>query len=105
MVEVASQLNVRLITTGAESSFQNELNEKNHSVVDNMLRKIKEDQPTISIETALAWACMAKNTLQMHHGFSSAMIVFGNNPTLLNVITAGNPGLQGRTTSEILANH
>ena len=103
--EVASQLNVQIMTTGAQSPFQNGLNERNHSVVDNMLAKMDEDFPRMSQDVKLAWACMAKNTLQMWHGYSSAMIVFGTNPKLPNVMTEELPALQGRTSSETFAEH
>ena len=43
MREVASILNVRLITTAADSPFQNGLCERVHSVTDMMLLKLMEE--------------------------------------------------------------
>ena len=40
------------------------------------------------LETALAWALSAKNSLQSFHGFSPNQLVFGHNPNLLSVLVA-----------------
>lgn len=100
--EVASVLNVKLLATAAQSPFQNGLNERNHYITDNMLQKMIEDYPGIPKETLLIWANVAKNSLQMWHGFSSYQLVFGCNPTLPNVMTDKLPSLEGVTTSKVL---
>ena len=66
-------------STAAYSPFQNGLNERNHYVTDMMLTKLSEENPDTPEEVLLAWANMAKNSLQMCHGFSS-QLVFGENP-------------------------
>ena len=103
--EVCSVLNVFTNTTAAESPFQNGLCERVHSVTDMMLLKLRADHPEIDIEVLLCWACNAKNSLQMWHGFSSYQLVFGQNPNLPNVMTDNPPALQGSTSSEVLATH
>lgn len=103
--EFASILDVRVCTTAANSPFQNGLCERNHAVVDMMLLKLQEQCPNTDIEVLLAWANMAKNSLQMWHGYSSYQLVFGQNPNLPNVMTDGPPALEGTTTSEVLARH
>ena len=96
MTEVASYLNVEILTTGAESPFQNGLNERIHSVTDSMLKKMEADHPNVSLEVNLAWASMARNNLQMWHGFSSNQLVFGHNSNLPNILTAGLPALENK---------
>ena len=103
--EASSMLNVEICTTAAESPFQNGLCERNHSVVDTMLLKLKEEYPNIPIDVLLSWACMAKNSLQMWNGFSSHQIVFGQNPNIPNVMTDNIVALDGKTSSEVFAEH
>ena len=105
MREVCSILNVEKLTTAAESPFQNGLCERNHAVVDNMLLKMQSQCPGTPQDVLLGWANMAKNSLQMWHGFSSYQLVFGQNPNLPNVMTAELPALEGTSTSEMLVQH
>ena len=65
MREVASILNVRLITTAADSPFQNGLCERVHSVTDMMMLKLMEENKKIESQTLLSWANMARSSLQM----------------------------------------
>lgn len=105
MREVKSVLNVIDLTTGAESPWQNGICEKNHALVDNILARIDEDLPDTDLETKLAWAGMAKNSLQMTYGYSPNQLVFGQNPKLPNIITDGPPAWEETTTSEMIAKH
>jgi len=105
MREVCSILDVETITTAAESPFQNGLCERNHGVIDSMLLKMEEQCPGTPIEVLLSWANMAKNSLQMWHGYSSYQLVFGKNPNLPNIMTAQAPALEGVSTSEMLVRH
>ena len=52
--EVAGILNVNVLTTAAERSFQNELCECNHAVTDNMLLKLGGDYPNTSLDVLLS---------------------------------------------------
>ena len=105
MTEVASELNVKEWTTGAESPFSNGLNERIHAITDNMLFRMQADNPKISVDVLLAWACNARNNLQMWHGYSSSQIVFGTNPVLPNIMTAAPPALDKAASSEVFRNH
>jgi hypothetical protein len=67
--------------------------------------KLQEEFSETSLEVLLCWANMARNSLQMWHGFSSYQIVFGKNPNLPNIMTDKPPALEGVTTSEVLAKH
>ena len=77
MREVASVLDVKVCTTAAQSPFQNSLCDRNHAITDNILTKLVEEYPSCDLEVVLCWANMAKNSLQMWHGFSSYQLVFG----------------------------
>ena len=103
--EVASILNIQVCTTAGYSPFQNGLCERIHAVTDSMLMKLQDQYPRTSLEVLLAWANMARNSLQMYHGYSSYQIVFGRNPNLPNIMTENIPALDGVTTSESFARH
>ena len=105
MREVCSILNIETMTTAAESPFQNGLCERNHAVVDSMLAKMEEQCPDTPIEVLLCLANMAKNSLQMNHGFSSYQLVFGLNPNLPNVMCEKPPALEGVSSSKVLVKH
>ncbi len=104
MRELGSVLNVVLCMTAGYSPLQNGLCERNHAVVDSMLLKLKDHRGTPD-DILLCWANMAKNSLQMVHGYSSYQLVFGHNPELPNIMTEKPPALQGVTSSEVLAKH
>lgn len=105
LVEMKNTLNVVDLTTGAYSPWQNGLCEKNHALCDNILDRIHEDNPQMDLETKLAWACMAKNSLQMVYGYSPNQLVFGKNPKLPNVATDGPPSWEKGTEGETLRTH
>ena len=96
---------MKICTSAGESHWQNGLCERNHAVIDMMLLKLQEDCPDTSLEILLCWANVAKNALQMNHGFSSYQLVFGKNPNLPNVMSENVAALEGSTGSEILAKH
>ena len=87
-------------TTAAEAPWQNGICERNHAVVDNILSRIVADFPSMDIETALAWACSAKNSLQQVYGFSAYQIVFGRNPKLPNILTDGPPSWEEKAVGK-----
>ena len=103
--EVASILDFSCSTTGAESPWQNGVCERVHAVTDVILTKLVATYPKTPLDVLLAWACMAKNTLQMNNGFSANQLVFGQNPKLPNIMSSKLPGLSESTTSVILARH
>ena len=105
MREVCSILDVQAMTTAAFSPFQNGLCECNHAVIDNMLKKMINSCPGTLTEVLLAWANMAKNSLETWHGYSSYQLVFGINPKLPNILTNQPPALEGMSTSKVLVKH
>ena len=92
-------------TTAAEAPWQNGICERNHAVVDNILFRIVADYPDMKIETALAWACSAKNALQQVYGFSPYQLVFGRNPKLPNILADGPPSWEEKAVGSRLAEH
>ena len=67
--DVASVLDVKLTTTASYSPHQNGLNERNHAIMDTMIRRMLESDPTMSPDNALFWALNAKNSIQNCYGF------------------------------------
>ena len=65
---------------------------------------ITEDASS-SPQTALMWAVLAKNSLQNVSGFSPFQIVFGEQPQLPSVYTAGPPGLEEVVMSKKVADN
>ena len=105
MKEVASILNVILLTTSGESPFQNGLCEKVHAITDMMLIKLEAEYGKMNSQTSLSWANMARNSLQMWNGYSSHQLVFGENPNLPNIMSDNLPAMEGTTSSEVFAKH
>ena len=64
-----------------------------------------DENPDIPLDVALAYACNAKNSLQMWNGYSSYQIVFGSNPKVPDIFHATLPQLEGVTQSELLVKH
>ena len=91
MREVASILNIETRTTPSESPWSNGLCERNHQITDRMLEILEYENPNTDLDTLLAWANLAKNSLQMWNGFSSFKLVLGQNPNLPNIMTDGLP--------------
>ena len=105
MTDVADYLNVRLTTTAASSPNMNGCNERNHATVDRIMSKMMDEDPSMSSDTALCWALNAKNSLENYMGFSPFQLVFGENPKLPSVFTAGPPGLEEVVMSKAVAEH
>ena len=99
-----SILNIKVITTAAESHFQNGLCERVHAVTDRMLLKLQEENEKTDSQTMLSWANRARNTLQMWNGFSSHQLI-GKNPSLPGIMSDGLPALEGSTSCETFAQH
>ena len=86
MREVASQLNVELLSTGANAPWMNGLVERNHYTTDTIVKAVKRDYPNMSLEVALAWAITAVNSMSSVRGFSPYQLVFGRSIKLPNIL-------------------
>ena len=105
MISVAENLNVTLTTTAGRTPYQNGQNERGHAVVDRMMESMMEENPSMDEELVLHWSVNAKNSLQMQDGFSSYQLVFGCNPALPSNLDNKPPALEGKTSSELFAQH
>ena len=70
-----------------------------------MITKMRFQDPSLVPDIALCWALNAKNSLQNHLGFSPAQLVFGENPKLPTLYTAGPPGLEEAKVSKAAGMH
>ena len=86
MREVASSLNVQLLTTGANSPWQNGTVERNHMTTDSIISAILRDYPKMKLSIALAWAINAVNSMSSVRGFSPYQLVFGRSIKLPNIL-------------------
>lgn len=105
MREVTSLLNITKYTTGADAPWQNGLCEKVHQITDMILLKLSATYPNIELDILLAWANMARNSLQMYLGFSSHQLVFGVNPNLPNVLGDRLPAMNETINSDVFRKH
>ena len=105
LTQLYEYLNSRLTATAAYSPNQNGCNESNHAVVDRMLQKMLMTDPSLKAEVALCWAVNAKNSLTNYQGFSPSQIVFGENPRLPALYSAGPPGHEEVVMSKSMADH
>ena len=96
---------LKLSSTPGESPLCNGLYERNHQITDRMLEILVEEHPKSDEKILLAWANVAKNSIQIWNSFSSYQLVLGKHPNLPNIMIEKLPALQGVTTSETLKHH
>ena len=76
--------------------------ERHNGIIEEIvLKTTKEMDYTSSI--VLSWTLYAKNSLQKSHGFSLNQLAFGRNSNFPYVLQDRLPALEGRTTSEVVA--
>ena len=102
MMEAMSKLDIIIHTTAAYSPWSNGLCERNHALVDSILTRVLVDFPDMDLETALAWACVAKNSLSTVYGFSPFQLVYGRQPNLPNIIEEPPNAIEIKTHSKAL---
>ena len=85
-IEAMEQYNIEAITTGGNSPWRNGICERNHTVVDLMVQKSLEEQPSLEPEVAPSNAVNAKNCLMDHNGFAPVQLVTGQLPNLPSVL-------------------
>ena len=72
----------------------------NYCVADRILEMLI-DQPNLSLDIALCWANMAKDSLQTHNSLSSYQLVLGANLKLPNIVYDKLPALEGVTIASL----
>ena len=92
---MCKNLNIQVQNTAVYSPWQNGLCERNHAVIDDSVKKILEDNPTLKLHTVLVWAVHAKNCFHMNSGYSSYQLVFRQNHNLPSILIDRPPTLQG----------
>ena len=105
LTKVAEYLGIKSTLTAAYSPQQNGANERNHAICDNMMKKMRSEDPSLTADVALTWALVAKNSLDNISGFSPFQIVFGEQPKLPSVYTAGPPGMEEVVMNKAVADH
>ncbi len=102
MMEAMSKLDIKVLTTAAYSPWSNGICEKVHGLADGVVVRVQTDNPEIDLETAVAWACAAKNSLSTVHGFSPFQLVFGRQPNIPNIIDEPPNVLETKSHSKAL---
>ena len=100
---LCENFNINIKTTAAESPWSNGLIERHNSVLGNIVSKMMCEEQGYSLNTAVAWAVSAKNSLKNVYGFSPNQLVFGKNPNFPCVMNNKLPALEGMTSSKIVA--
>ena len=104
--DLPDQLNVFIRTNPGESSWSNGITGRHNTILGNMINKLLIDNSNnYSVDIIVAWAVSAKNALHNYYGFSPNQLVFGKNPNFPSVLIDKPPALEGKTRSEIIANH
>ena len=98
-------LNIRSISTGAESPWSNGLVERHHKHRDDMFLSLCHDFPLANRNTLLAWASSVKNSMHDNLGYSPNQLVFGKTLSALSIFNASPKALQATTTSQTLVDH
>ena len=102
-ISMCENVNIRICTTAAYSPWSNGLVERHNAILGYNVTKIIEDGVTKNLDIAVGWSISAKNSLKNVHGFSPNQLVFGFNPNLPNCENSKLPALEGKTTSEVVA--
>ena len=75
-VSFCENFNINIKTTVVESHWSSGLVEFHNGVLGNTVRKMMSDKPNYSLETGVAWAIAAKNSLKNVYGFFPNQLVF-----------------------------
>ena len=100
-MEMNEKMGIETSTTPAEAPYSNGVVERNNAMLYETMMKTKEDT-NCSMETALAWAVCAKNSLQNSFGYSPNQLVFGRNVNLPSVDHDNLPALSNSTSSQLV---
>lgn len=98
-----SGLTINFIPAG--SAWSNGVNERNHSINDIIVHKIRSEDPDISLQEALDNALFIKNCEPNSTGFSSHQIVYGNNPNFPGLTNITPPMMEACSVSNAARRH
>ena len=99
--DMCAVFGIEIMKTSAESPWSNGLAERHNGVLKVSTMKIIEDTGC-NLQTGVAWAVSAKNTLNNNFGYSSNMIVFGKNPSFPSVLSDNITALTAENVSQVV---
>ena len=103
--DMCSLLNVNIKTSPAETPWCNGAVERHNGLLAQMIEAIMEDTGC-NVDTAIAWATNAKNSLNNVFGFSPYQLVMGRNPKMPEILCYENlPALNSETACQLTADH
>ena len=106
VIDLAEKYGINLHTaTAANSPFSNGLCERNHGIIDEMVKKIKAGDNSIKDKEALDYAIYSKNIQLNNKGFSPYQIVYGSNPRVPGISNSSPPSLSTEFTSKDIKDH
>ena len=101
MRDMHNKFNIETSTTPGEAPYSNGTVERNNALLYETTMKTKEDAKC-SLETALAWAVSAKNSLQNCSGFSPNQLVLSRNGNFPSVDSNKIPAMETNTSSDVV---
>ena len=101
--EMNEKLNIETSTSPGESPFSNGVVERNNALLYETMMKTMDDAKC-NMETALAWATSAKNSLQNSFGFSPNQLVFGKGVNFPSVEHSKPPAMESARSDLVRQN-
>jgi len=102
LLDLMQATGITLKTTASYSPTMNGMNERNHAIADNIVQKLKHEDPSLTMQQAVDKAAWAKNSLiSNQRGFSSFHIIYGRNPSIPGVSDCTTGSLENLTHNEI----
>ena len=98
-------LHMQPAVTAASSPYSNGICEKNHEIVDIMMEKIQDGDPSLKDSEALDYALYAKNLETNNKGMSSLQIVFGKNPKVPGITNSTLSTLNEYSSNDLIDKH
>ena len=99
-------LNIFIRSTAGEPPQSNGITERHNAILDKMINKmLLHKSNKYPIDVMVAWAVSAKNALHNYYGYSPNQLVFGKNPNYPSILVDKAIALEGKTSSELIANH
>ena len=103
---MSDHLHIFIYSIAGESPWSNGITKRYNAILGNMTNKLLLDKSNnYPIDVIVAWAVSAKNALHNCYDFSPNQIVFGKNLNYPSILVDKVPALEGKTSSELIANH
>ena len=102
MTNLCHNFGIKLYTTAGYSAHQNGINERQHAICDEIIKKMMTSGQFKSVKEALGPAVFAKNIRTASSGFSPHQIVFGRNPRVPGAIENEPPAQSTKCKDELI---